>query len=414
MDTDVLIFGGGIAGLWALDRLTQLGYDAALFEANALGAGQTIAAQGIIHGGMKYALQGSLTSSAANIRDMPSLWRDCLSGNCEPNLQSATVRSELCHLWRTDSVTSRLGMLGARIGLRVAPTHLNASNRPAVLAECPGTVAEMNEQVIDPASVLDALRTRHESRLFQIDADATKFQLGEDSVIESVSVRNQIDAAIEWRPRTTIFCAGSGNAKLLQSVGCESPPMQRRPLHMVLLRGDLPILNGHCVDGAKTRVTITSTTDRAGRTIWQVGGQIAEDGIHMDEAELFARAAADLSEVLPGWNFDDVEISCHRVDRAERLTTGFKRPDTFQMVEQKNWIAAWPTKLALAPLMAEHLAELVASRVGTSTAKSDEAKVDQRLANWTRPQVAQPPWEFVTNWTALANYITPKSRRRAA
>ena len=43
---DVVIFGGGAAGLWLLDELVRAGYEALLLEAGALGAGQTIASQG--------------------------------------------------------------------------------------------------------------------------------------------------------------------------------------------------------------------------------------------------------------------------------------------------------------------------------------------------------------------------------
>ena len=43
MQLDVVIFGGGIAGLWALDELTDRGYRAALLEAGKLGQGQTTA-----------------------------------------------------------------------------------------------------------------------------------------------------------------------------------------------------------------------------------------------------------------------------------------------------------------------------------------------------------------------------------
>ncbi|HEY6200467.1 MAG TPA: FAD-dependent oxidoreductase, partial [Candidatus Binatia bacterium] len=55
MRLDVLIFGGGAAGLWCLERFRSAGYHALLLESAALGCGQTIAAQGIIHGGGKYA-----------------------------------------------------------------------------------------------------------------------------------------------------------------------------------------------------------------------------------------------------------------------------------------------------------------------------------------------------------------------
>src|SRR5215475_1202954 len=54
VDIDVMIVGGGIAGLWTLAELVRHGHDAHLIEAQRLGEGQTIGAQGIIHGGLKY------------------------------------------------------------------------------------------------------------------------------------------------------------------------------------------------------------------------------------------------------------------------------------------------------------------------------------------------------------------------
>ena len=61
---DILIFGGGIAGLWTLARLRKEGYSCLLLESNSLGAGQTIASQGIIHGGIKYALTGQASAAS--------------------------------------------------------------------------------------------------------------------------------------------------------------------------------------------------------------------------------------------------------------------------------------------------------------------------------------------------------------
>ncbi len=121
MQVDVLIFGGGAAGLWLLNELARRGDRVLLLEAGRLGAGQTIASQGIIHGGLKYTLQGALTPSAVQIREMPGLWRDCLAGRRLPDLGGVRLRAAHCHLWRTDSLGSRLGMIGARVGLRVAP-----------------------------------------------------------------------------------------------------------------------------------------------------------------------------------------------------------------------------------------------------------------------------------------------------
>ena len=42
------------------------------------------------------------------------------------------------------------------------------------------------------------------------------------------------------------------------------------------VRGALPGLCGHAIEGAKTRVTITSDVDARGRTVWQLGGQVSE------------------------------------------------------------------------------------------------------------------------------------------
>ncbi|MDF1622160.1 MAG: FAD-dependent oxidoreductase, partial [Pseudohongiella nitratireducens] len=59
-DSQITIVGGGIAGLWLLNRLCLAGYDAILLDKGGLGSGQTLASQGIIHGGLKYALNGIL------------------------------------------------------------------------------------------------------------------------------------------------------------------------------------------------------------------------------------------------------------------------------------------------------------------------------------------------------------------
>src|SRR5262245_44923203 len=148
MDMDVVIFGGGAAGLWLLDELVRRGQNVVLLEANALGTGQTVAAQGIIHGGLKYTLQGMLTKSATSIREMPAIWRECLDGRREPNLSGVRRRADNCFLWQTDSLRSRLGILGAQFGLRVTPQTVAAEERPELLRSCPGTVARLPEQVI--------------------------------------------------------------------------------------------------------------------------------------------------------------------------------------------------------------------------------------------------------------------------
>src|SRR3990167_9167176 len=103
---DIVILGGGIAGLWLLARLRKAGFAAILFESQALGGGQTNKAQGIIHGGMKYALQGVLTKEASGMADLPALWRDCLSGKGEIDLSHVPVLSDKHYLWSPSKIAS--------------------------------------------------------------------------------------------------------------------------------------------------------------------------------------------------------------------------------------------------------------------------------------------------------------------
>lgn len=71
LSTDIVIVGAGVAGLWLNARLRALGYSTVLVENARLGGGQTFKAQGIIHGGAKYALHGALTGASEAIADMP-------------------------------------------------------------------------------------------------------------------------------------------------------------------------------------------------------------------------------------------------------------------------------------------------------------------------------------------------------
>ncbi len=106
--TDIVIFGGGIAGLWVLNCLRNQGYQAILLETDKLGSGQTLASQGIIHGGLKYALNGALSGAANIISDMPARWRSCLAGEAEIDLRGCRVLSEHYYMWSNSGFRSKL------------------------------------------------------------------------------------------------------------------------------------------------------------------------------------------------------------------------------------------------------------------------------------------------------------------
>ncbi|MCA9244498.1 MAG: FAD-dependent oxidoreductase [Phycisphaerales bacterium] len=378
---DAVIFGGGVAGLWLLDALSRRGYAAVLLESRALGAGQTITSQGILHSGLKYTLDGLLNASAEGVRDWPAIWRECLRGEQCPDLRAARVLSDECHLWRTSNPRSMLGMVGARVGLKVRPEPVAKADRPTPLRECPGSVFRLAEQVIEPASLLSALRAPHASRVALID--------GESVDIDGRSVCVHSPTGDEWRlaPNIVFLTAGAGNAALHAKFGLDFKAMQRRPLHMALAKGPLPPLFGHCVDGAHTRVTITTARLESGESVWQIGGQVAEDGVALTEDELAQRAKREVASVLPGVDLSGVLWSSYRVDRAEAENAG-KRPSDATVLREGAVVTVWPTKLVLAP----RAAELALREMPEPVGHADIAVPP----SWPRPAVAAPPWESAT------------------
>jgi glycerol-3-phosphate dehydrogenase len=412
MRLDVVIFGGGAAGLWLLDDLSRRGARVLLLEANRLGAGQTISSQGIIHGGLKYTLQGALTPSAVQIREMPGLWRDCLAGVRQPDLCQVRLRASHCHLWRTDSLGSRLGMIGARVGLRVAPQSLTDVERPAALAQCPGVVARLDEQVIAPDSLLDALFALNKARVLSVGSSAFQIELDAPAKVRAIRLSDPTtNARLDLAPRHVVLAAGRGNAELRRRCGLADTAMQSRPLHMVMASGDLPLLNGHCVDGRATRVTVTSDRDSSGRTVWQIGGQVAEIGVELDQRSLLVRAADELRAVLPGIDLSRVEWAGYRVDRAEQAVPGGARPESVGVLFEGNVVTAWPTKLALVPYLARQILE----QIGLPQAAAGEPNRDESAIcdAWPRPQVAVLPWEMPRAWLTT-DELSQTPRRKAA
>lgn len=392
---DVVIFGGGIAGLWLLDELTRNNYHALLIEPHALGQGQTICAQGIIHGGIKYTLEGLINPSASAISEMPTYWNDRLQGKATPDLSAVTRLSDACYMWRTDSLTSRLGLLGAQIALRTRPAAVPANERPAPLRKVPGDVYRVAEPVIDTSSLLSSLAAPNINHIIASDPDSEPLFEREGDHVVGVTVRTGTHE-LKLRPRFVVLTAGAGNELLRAKLSLTPDAAQRRPLHMVMLRGPaLPLLWGHCVDGKATRVTITANHDTAGRICWQLGGQIAEDGVGKEAGVLLAHAAKELRAVLPGLDLNGVEAATYRIDRAEAATTGGRRPENVRHLLEGNVITAWPTKLALAPILAAEVTALL------PPPQANPSGAEAILAALPHPSVAEPPWERPATWTSV-------------
>ncbi len=390
---DIVIFGGGIAGLWLLGRLREAGYAAILLESSALGGVQTIASQGIIHGGTKYALTGKLTESTRAIGEMPRIWRDCLAGRGVLDLSRVRLLSGHQYLWSSENLLSRMTGFFASKAMQSRMTPVAGGERPEPFNDpgFRGSLYRLEEPVLNVASLIVELVRQYGEHCYQLDADRVLFEpmeRGETRIVVGGS-----DQRIE--ARRLVLAAGSGNAGLLGRLGRKQPQMQLRPLHMIMARGDIPPLYAHCLGvGATPRVTITSYSSADGRTVWYIGGQLAEAGVQLDETALIQAAHKELAAVLPWLDLSAMEWSTLRVDRAEPKTAGGGRPDSCFLESEGGVVTAWPTKLAFAPRLAD---ALLAELDKQGIAPSDTAVVP--LNGLSRPVLARLPWEEVVQWS---------------
>jgi len=392
---DVAIFGGGVAGLWLLARLRQLGYQAVLFEAQALGAGQTRYAQGIIHGGTKYALTGKLTGSSEAIAEMPGRWRACLDGEGELDLRQVKRLASNQYMWSTESLTSRMAGFFASKLMRSRTRAVEGDERPQVFRDAAfkGHVYRLEEPVLDTASVVHALAEPLHEAIYRFDADA-RLSRGDDGWQLTLHDSNN---TLSFSAKRLVLAAGKGNAALLQQCGLEAPVMQLRPLQMVMVRGGSTPLPGelyaHCLGAsANPRITITTHYDSAGDTVWYLGGQIAEEGVGRNEGEQIAAAQKELGELFPWLDLSEAQWGILPIDRAEPQMPGGARPDDVFADERDGVITAWPTKLALAPRLAERIIDRI-QQGGV------QPGAQQALPEWSHPGYAPLPWQEEERWS---------------
>jgi glycerol-3-phosphate dehydrogenase len=384
---DIAIFGGGIAGLWVLARLRQAGFSSVLFESDSLGGVQTIASQGIVHGGAKYALTGNLTESARAVGEMPAIWKACLRGEGEIDLSQVKVLSDYQYLWSTTSLVSRMAGFFAGKMMRSRMRQVEADDRPDPFrhSDFRGSLYRLEEQVLEVSSIVRAL-------VDQVDEDC--YLLPEDQfLIEQAENGSHLitipahDLVVE--AKSLVFAAGKGNATLLQKIGQDKPAMQLRPLHMVIAKGDLPSMYAHCLGSSSTpRITITSTPMKDGRTAWYLGGQIAESGVDLASEHQIELAKQELAEVLPWIDLDKTEWSSLRIERAEPKTAGGLRPESCYLDSNNGILTVWPTKLAFAPRLAQEVLATL-EKDGVVPNQYDH----QGLSKLSKADLAQPPWE---------------------
>lgn len=384
IELDLLIVGGGIAGLWTLNRAVQAGYNAVLLEKDSLGGGQTVRSQGIIHGGTKYALNGVLTQASNTIKEMPQRWRDCLAGQGEIDLTQVDCLSDAHYMWSKGSLGSKMTTFFATKAFRGRVEEVKAKDRPEVFQskQFKGSLYRLNELVLNVPSLIDELRKPVESQILKLDPTTAKIEHQGTQVLSLTFAEQQL----QLRPRQIALTAGEGTEALQQILQLPQPEMQCRPLNMVMVKHahDLPIY-AHCIGtGSKPLATITTHPCSDGSQVWYLGGDIAETGVERSPQEQLSAAQKLLSELLPWVDLSQAQWDCFPVNRAEPKQSSLVRPDSAFAHAVGNCIVSWPTKLALSPDLADQVLALCEQPGAPKTTLPEELP---------RPATAQPVWE---------------------
>lgn len=388
LNTDALIIGGGVAGLWLQHRLLAAGHSAVLLEQHRLGGSQTGATQGVIHGGLRYLLGGRLTRSTDRIATMPERWRQCLEGRGEIDLRGVRVLADTCHLWTVGSPASALASLlsSQALGGRVMP--LARRHHPPCFRDprFHGTVYAIDEMVLDPASLVRELATPNLDLTLQLDAVASRLRRCQGG-FELLTPNRRLQA------RRLLLAAGSGNPELLSALGLSPPRMRQRPLHQVCvrLRSPLPIY-GHCVTNlSAVQPTVTVTSHPLGPEQWllYLGGQLAVAGAARSEQAQIEAAQEVVAAALP-WLMP--HLSDWRTQRIDRLEPADPVHEAAQqerpfLHQVEDVLSVWPTRLSLVPDLGDHVIGHFGQ--GSSTEAEARAHLKVGLAGSPRPSLSE-------------------------
>ncbi len=380
---DVVIIGAGIAGLWLHNRLNQRGFHALLLENQSIGNAQTLSSQGIIHGGAKYALNGILSKATQAIGDMPARWQACLAGQGDVDLTGANVLADHQLMWSKDQLSSKMLSFFASKALASRMQPVAKTARPNLFQhpDFKGALYQLDEPVLDIPSVLHCLAKPYRERILHTPADWPVTWQQQGNTVQSM----QLGDDISIHAQHFVLTAGEGTEALLQSLHLTKPAMQRRPLQMALCKAKdpaqpLPAIYAHSLgSGSKPIATITSHADHEGNIVWYIGGNLAENSVGKPLTQLSREAEALLADIMPWYRLPELQWTSHTVNRAEPKQSNLSRPDTAFVESRGNVHIAWPTKLALAPDLADRvIAQLTKQNIQAHTYDS---KLNLSLAN---------------------------------
>lgn len=358
---DVIVFGAGVAGLWLANTLQAQGFRVCVIESDAIGAGQSLASQGMIHGGQRYALQGHLTAHANVSAQMPALWEKHLAGECAPDLRGVKRLSEQQYLWPAGTLFDRAAVWAAAQMVNAQTRSIRGEDLPLALRQNGiKSAAQLPELVLDMASLMRALAAPLAGRLLAAPEGGCDWSADGEVRLPGLTLRASL----------LLFAAGLGNEGALAKIlgtRAVAQHSQRRALRQILVRRMAAPLFGHAVTASpKPRITVTSHLltpgDPSAGYVWYLGGALTEAVLPMQPEAALRHAQSEMRALMPAEDWNAKEWALCDVIRAEPLDAQGRLPDAPRILplSERVW-AAWPVKMTFLPLLAEQLQQQLAA-----------------------------------------------------
>ncbi|MFK7838918.1 MAG: FAD-dependent oxidoreductase [Bdellovibrionales bacterium] len=378
-NVDIVIFGAGIAGLWTFNRLKRMGYDVLLLENKAIGCGQTIASQGIIHSGLKYAFAGQINNLAKSISAMPDLWRDALAGNGPVDLSTAKMSASSQHLLIPSGFMGGLVKLVTKKALGGNVHEVSRDDWPNDIKDTgfKGSVIYMDEPVLDIGSVLNALSDPYRDSIRVIDAPDDPIGFCEKYGIKAKKF------IFTGAASNHIWATSNAHDKGLKT--------QARPLLMGFIKNAPFPLYAHCVGQSdKPIATITTHQTKDGSLVWYLGGGVAERAKEADPQDVYDATKAMFKKYMPQIDISSFEWGVLPIDRIEgKSDTQNHLPDTPTIHKAGDHLYCWPTKLTFAPMLSDMVVDWL--DIEPSHQNTD-------FSDLTMAEITETPWDEM-QWT---------------
>jgi glycine/D-amino acid oxidase-like deaminating enzyme len=383
---DIVICGGGIAGLWLLNVLVAAGFSVLLIEKSNTGGTQTMASQGMIHGGQRYMLGVNSSHHAESVAPLPERWEACLEGRGELDLRGVRVLSPTQLMWPAGGRLTHLALNAATHTLKAKMRKLDAKAVPNALAgHSDRPIYELPEKVLDIASLVEVLSTPHAARIRCGSVDA----LTRDGrlTVSGFSVTAQI----------VICAAGLGNENFLDLLEAGKRRSQQRPIRQIMVQPMPFPLYGHGVTTSyKPRITVTSHPLESGDYVWYLGGAIADEVLELGEDEAIKYAQKEMRALFEHIDWSGKKWATWHGTRAEAYSSSGRLPNGPVIQEYGNVLVAWPTKLTLTPLLGDQVLTCLAKR----GVRPKCSETDFHVSHLALSPLATLPWER-TNWTSI-------------